>query len=92
MNDSAEAIYRMIQVFFHMQDSLQPISWPVIGFTLNVSGRTRLFIVWYLHFLDCFFMLGCLLTLRRIYISRFSLMPKTIALAVLIYRANLHKL
>lgn len=24
MNDSAEAIYRMIQVFSHMQDGLQP--------------------------------------------------------------------
>ena len=28
----------MIQVFSHMQDGLQLISWPVIGFTLNVSG------------------------------------------------------
>lgn len=58
----AEAFRSMIQVFSHMQDSLQPISWPVIGFTLNVSGRTRLFIVWYLHFLDCFFMSRCSLT------------------------------
>ena len=37
-DDSAEAIYRMIQVFSHVQNGLQPISWPVIGFTLNVSG------------------------------------------------------
>ena len=34
----AEAFRSMIQVFSHMQDGLQPISWPVIGFTLNVSG------------------------------------------------------
>lgn len=76
LNRGAEAFRSMIQVFSHMQDGLQPISWPVIGFTLNVSGRTRLFIVWYLHFLDCFFMLGCCLTLRCIYISRFSQMPE----------------
>ena len=37
-NHGAEAFRSMIQVFSHMQDGLQPISWPVISFTLNVSG------------------------------------------------------